>query len=138
MALSEHAIQSAYFDWAKLHSEACRAFAIPNGGYRQVVTASKLKKEGVRKGVLDLCLPLARSGCHGLWIEFKANSKNLTTEQSEEAHQLVKDGFCVVVAWDTIAAIEATKEYLADKLSPGLYRLKAPRLARPRSTRTRG
>ena len=31
-------------------------FAIPNGGKRNIVAATKLKKEGVKSGVPDLCI----------------------------------------------------------------------------------
>lgn len=47
--------------------------AIPNGGYRDKVTASKLKVEGVKRGVSDIFLPVPmpdRSYC-GLYVEMK-------------------------------------------------------------------
>lgn len=35
---------------------------IPNGGKRDKKTAEKLKAEGVKAGVPDICLPVARKG----------------------------------------------------------------------------
>ena len=134
MATSEHDVQVSYFHWAKLHPEARRAYAIPNGGMRNVIVASKLKAEGVRKGVLDIHLPIPRGGCAGLWIEFKSGKNDLTPEQRAEAEQLAKDGFAVYACWGSIVAIEITCQYLAGKLQPGFTSLK-PVGARPRSKR---
>jgi len=124
MGLSEHSIQSAYFDWARLHPEAREAFAIPNGGHRHVAVASKLRREGVRRGVLDVCLPIPVADSHGLWIEFKTGYNGLTAEQAEEASRLVSRGYTVAVCWDTEDAIKVTTDYLAGQLGPSLLLLR--------------
>ena len=54
-----------------LYPELKFMYAIPNGGDRDIITAGKLKAEGVKAGVLDTFLPCARMGFHGLYIEFK-------------------------------------------------------------------
>lgn len=120
MAPSEHQIQCAYFTWARLHAVARRAYAVPNGGERHVAVAAKLKAEGVRKGVLDVCLPVAAGGAHGLYIEFKAGRNNLTPEQAEEAAALVRDGYAVAVCWDAVKAVNLTLIYLAGEIGPCL------------------
>ena len=118
--LSEHQIQSAYFDFARLHPVARRAYAIPNGGQRHIAVAAKLKAEGVRKGVLDVCLPVAAGGAHGLYIEFKAGRNTLTPEQAEEAAALVRDGYAVAVCRDTLAAVGITESYLRGEMGPAM------------------
>ena len=46
---------------------------IPNGGSRKnAYEGWRLKQQGVRAGVSDLFLPVARGGFFGLWLEFKA------------------------------------------------------------------
>lgn len=71
----EHKEQVALFTWANIQSktqpELELLFAIPNGGHRHPLTAKKLKAEGVKSGVPDICLPIAKNGFHGLWIELK-------------------------------------------------------------------
>jgi len=47
------------------------AYAIPNGGKRDSITASKLKAAGVRSGVPDVCIPVSRCGYNALYIEMK-------------------------------------------------------------------
>ena len=47
---------------------------IPNGGNRDVVEARHLKQQGVKKGVPDLHLPVARGSYHSLYIEMKAET----------------------------------------------------------------
>jgi hypothetical protein len=44
---------------------------VPNDGLRPTVTAARLTTEGVRRGVPDICLPVARGGYHGVYIELK-------------------------------------------------------------------
>lgn len=130
----EHSVQKAYFDWARLHPVARRAYAIPNGGKRNLVTAARLKAEGVRAGVLDVCLPIPVRDSHGLYIEFKAGSNNLTIEQAQEVEQLTADGYTVLVSWDAEMAIQFTLEYLSGEAPPGVTLLK-PRKAAARLSR---
>jgi hypothetical protein len=50
---------------------------IPNGGFRKNrFEGYRFKRAGVKAGVSDLFLPVARSNFHGLWLEFKANKPN--------------------------------------------------------------
>lgn len=47
-------------------------FHVPNGGSRDRREAARLKAQGVRAGVPDLCLPVPSGAYHGLFIELKA------------------------------------------------------------------
>lgn len=58
-------------------------FAIPNGGKRGVITATFMKKEGVRRGVPDLFLAIPRLHWCGLFIEMKSQDGTLRKEQKE-------------------------------------------------------
>jgi hypothetical protein len=94
-------------------------FAIPNGGIRDKITAARLKAEGVRKGVLDVMLPVARHGMHGLFIELKRpKSEGLTKgqtsdSQDDEIAELRAEGYgaCVCYGWQEAVAV--LKEYLS-------------------------
>jgi hypothetical protein len=112
---SDH--QTAFFSWVRLnqqkHAELKRFYAIPNGGKRGHSTAIALYLEGVRAGVLDVHLPLARQGKAGLWFEFKAPDGTLSPQQREEVLALEAEGHAVYIIreWTTAAAI--TRDYLS-------------------------
>lgn len=59
------------------------AFAIPNGGKRDLLTAVLMKRSGVRAGVWDFHIPYpSADGKHGkAWIEFKHVRNKLTEQQ---------------------------------------------------------
>ena len=71
----EHAEQVALFRWAAIarsrYPELALLYAIPNGGHRHIQVARRLKAEGVKPGVPDICLPVPRGNWSGLYIELK-------------------------------------------------------------------
>jgi VRR-NUC domain-containing protein len=73
-------------------------YAVPNGGDRNLRVARKLKAEGVLAGVADLCLPAARRGYHGLYIEMKSEKGSATKEQKNFLRGVSAEGYCAVIA----------------------------------------
>ena len=73
-------------------------YAVPNGGDRNLRVAQKLKAEGVLAGVADLCLPAARRGYHGLYLEMKSEEGVATEEQKEFLRGVSAEGYCAVIA----------------------------------------
>jgi hypothetical protein len=73
-------------------------YAVPNGGDRNLHVARKLKAEGVLAGVADLCLPAARRGYHGLYLEMKSEEGVATEDQKEFLRGVSGEGYCAVVA----------------------------------------
>lgn len=67
-----------YCDWRRIP-----VFHIPNGGSRHPGEAANLKRQGVRAGVPDLCVPVARGGYHSLYIEMKAARNGRVSEAQE-------------------------------------------------------
>ena len=67
--------QEALFTWAKMqesrYPELSLMYAIPNGGSRHVIEAANLKRQGVKAGVFDVCLPVAKGVYHGMYLELK-------------------------------------------------------------------
>ena len=53
------------------------------GGKRDAKTATILKRQGVKAGVPDLHLPVARGGYHGLYIELKVGDNTTTKKQKD-------------------------------------------------------
>lgn len=101
---SDH--QKALITWARLsigkYPELKYLYAIPNGGKRNIITATRLKAEGARAGVSDLHLPVPRGGYHGLWIEMKTEKGSLSELQAEWLAAMEGLGHRAVVAkgWD--------------------------------------
>jgi hypothetical protein len=114
--MSEHDEQCAVIQWAKIfesrYPELALLFAIPNGGKRNVVTAMKLRDEGVKPGVPDLFLPVARHGWHGMFIEMKFGRNKTTPEQFAVHRALIEQGYGVWVCYSADGAIEAIRAYL--------------------------
>jgi hypothetical protein len=87
-------------------------FAIPNGGKRDPVTAVRLRDEGVKPGVPDVCLPVARQGWHGLFIELKYGRNKTTDKQNEWLDRLMEQGYLAVVVWGWNEAVAVIEAYL--------------------------
>lgn len=114
--MSEHDEQCALFEWAARMEgrapELALLFAIPNGGHRHPAVAARMRAEGVRAGVLDTCLPVARRDYHGAWIELKFGKNKLTAEQEAWARRLGSEGYYVTVCWSWVEAARTLLWYL--------------------------
>lgn len=115
--MSEHREQCALFAWAeharKRLPELGQLFAIPNGGARDKRTGAMLKAEGVKAGVPDVCLPVARHGFHALYIEMKYGKNTVQKHQIEWHHALEYHGNMVVVCYGWEAARRTLEDYLS-------------------------
>ncbi len=91
-------------------------FAIPNGGSRNKIEAAKMKASGVKAGVWDLMLPIARQGFNGLWVEMKHGKNGLTDKQQEWGDRMRLAGYKTVTAWTSYEAETAIADYLGIKI----------------------
>ena len=87
---SESVEQQHLFQWARMmsgaHPELALMYKITNEGRRSRVNGARMVAEGMKKGVPDICLPVARGGHHGLYIELKRErNSRVTKEQLEES-----------------------------------------------------
>lgn len=115
--LFEHYEQKAVVDWAGAvqgrYPELRWLYAIPNAAKRSVVTASIMKAQGMKSGVPDLCLPVARKGYHGLYIEMKKKKNSTTSDnQREWIEGLYKNGYMAVICKGADEAIKTIEWYL--------------------------
>ena len=94
MKTTEHEIQVACVNYFRLRYPKGLIYAIPNGGQRNVIVASKLKAEGVLSGVPDLHIPIAKKGYHGLYIELKNGKAGKVSEnQKTIMEKLQSEGY---------------------------------------------
>ncbi len=105
--------------WAEMakgaHPELRMLYHIPNEGKRSRKTGARMRAEGLKKGVPDLCLPVARKGKHGLYIELKrSKGGKLSEAQSEWLDRLMAEGYAVAVCYGWENAAEVIERYLGD------------------------
>lgn len=87
-------------------------YAIPNGGLRNKTTAAKLKATGVRPGVPDLFLPVARGKYHGLYIEMKRRKGGkVSVAQKAYIDKLEQQGYACQVCLGYEDAINVIRWY---------------------------
>lgn len=122
--------QEAVFSWAAyirippaddLEEDAMVSdylFHIPNGGKRGKLEAIRLKKQGVKSGVSDMLLPIARQGYHGLWLELKPpndyKSKVYETQQDWKT-RMERAGYLAMIVYGFDEARAAIMQYLGIK-----------------------
>lgn len=94
------------------HPELKLLYHIPNGGSRNQLEAANLKRQGVKAGVPDLCLPVARNGFHGLYIEMKYGRNKTTEKQEEWLDALKQQGYFTAVCYGAEEAEKVIAEYL--------------------------
>jgi hypothetical protein len=124
---SEHSQQVALFAWAALNVGKYPSLkwlhSIPNGGLRDIRTATNLKAEGVKAGILDIFLPLPiqtewAEQYAGLYIELKTekrrNQKNggMSEEQIEFMLYCGAIGYFAKVCYGWEEARDIIIEYL--------------------------
>ena len=97
--MTEKEEQIALFDWAAYRPDLHLLHHIPNEGRRSIQHAMSLKRQGVKPGVPDICLPVARGKYHGLYIELKTTGGRPTPEQREWQRELLEEGYCAAVCY---------------------------------------
>ena len=116
-APSEQVEQINLMRWAEYetgaHPELKLLMHIPNGGARTKAEAGKFKAMGVKPGVPDLFLPVARGVYHGLWIELKrADGGRVENAQKGWISALRDQGYMAGVCRGWVEASEKIMEYL--------------------------
>ena len=117
--LTEADEQETLVEWARVQEgkwpELKLLHHIPNGGSRNKAEAARLQGQGVKPGVPDLCLPVARGGYHGLYIEMKRRKGGkVSSEQESWLDALRGQGYKAVICWGWEDAKNVIEGYLND------------------------
>lgn len=117
---TESAEQQLLFQWARMQSgkyqELTLLYHIPNEGKRSHKTGARMKAEGLKTGVPDICLPVARGGHHGLYIELKrVKNSRVTVAQMAWIEALTRQGYVAAVCRGADEAIELITRYLSGR-----------------------
>lgn len=98
----------------RLYPELVFLYAVPNGGFRHKAVAGKMKAQGVRAGVLDFNLDVARGPYHGLRIELKRRAGGtVSLAQKHWIAWLTSQGYLAVVCRGWEEARDRLVEYLS-------------------------
>lgn len=113
--------QQALFRWAgwKMASvpELALLYHIPNEGKRTKATGARLKREGLNKGMPDICLPVPRGKYSSLYIELKRiKGSSVTKEQKEKIQMLNNVGAYALVCKGWEEAARVIEEYLREAI----------------------
>lgn len=113
---NEELEQTWLIQWATMlssqHKELALLHHIPNGGLRSKSEAKRLKAAGVKSGVPDLCLPVARQGYHGLYMELKAGKGKATASQKQWLDSLNNQGYKAIICYGWIEGAKELADYL--------------------------
>lgn len=108
--------QAYIVSWAKINEsrypELKLLYHIPNEGKRSGREGARMKSIGLRRGVSDLCLPIARGIYHGLYIELKSLDGKLTKEQNEFLAAVREQGYCGFACYGGVSAVKVIEQYL--------------------------
>ena len=112
----EHQHQAAFF--AILKNNEFRypflefIFAVPNAAKRNKQTAGILIAEGLKAGVPDVVIPMARRGFHGAYIENKAGKNTLTASQIKYRDFLISETYYFKSCYSVDEQISTLEWYL--------------------------
>lgn len=108
--------QAALFDWAFLqrnkYPELELMYHIGNGGQRNAAEAANLKRQGVKAGVPDICLPVPRGRYHSLYIELKYGKNKPTELQKKWLRDLALQGNLTAVCYGFDQAAKLITDHL--------------------------
>lgn len=109
---SEAEEQTLLFEWSAYIPELKFMYAIPNGGSRHPAEAKNLKKQGVKSGVPDICLPLPKGKYCGLYIEMKVGKNKTSDNQNEWLGYLKSKRYATAVCYGFEEARKTILNYI--------------------------
>ena len=104
--------QQALFRWASWKMgqkpELALLYHIPNEGKRSKTQGARLKREGLSKGIPDICLPVPHGRYSSLYIELKRQKGSSATKEQKEKIELLNKYGCyarVCKGWEEAAKV---------------------------------
>ena len=118
--MSESREQQIIFEWASWQKNKYPGieamYHIANEGKRSASNGSRLKREGLKSGVSDICVPVAKCGYNNLYIELKSGKNKATKEQLDFIGLINKYGGKALVVYEADNAIEVIKAYFEGRI----------------------
>lgn len=108
----ESKLQVNCVNWFRYQYPKLMLFSVPNGGSRNKIEASRLKKEGVLAGVADLCLLIASRGYFACFIELKVGNNKQSKYQKDFEKYCDDNRYCYQVVYSLEEFMEHIEWYL--------------------------
>lgn len=109
-----------FFDYARAvsHSHPAwrMAYHIPNERKASIQRRMTMARAGVKKGIPDICVPVANDKYHALYIEMKVKPNKPSDAQREVLKELAAVGNYTCICWSATEAIEMVEKYIKNKL----------------------
>ena len=116
MRESEDQAQRSVFEWASWqqnrYPQLKAMYHAANEGKRSSRTGAELKRQGMKPGVSDICLPYASGGYNNLYVELKVGNNKASDKQMQFIDSINEIGGRAVVVYGSEAAIEVITAYL--------------------------
>lgn len=124
--MTEHTEQSMVIHWANRNSDrlpelkwlhsSLNGIFIPAPPAIRARIINHMKAEGMKKGIPDLFLPVAKRGWHGLYIEMKREDGGKVRDEQKEFMEFAdKQGYYAVVCHGYTEAVDTLEWYLGLK-----------------------
>lgn len=119
MSVSEAKHQQAVIKWSQQPAvrsrwpELALLHHIKNETREGAAQVAVDKAMGVKAGVPDLCLPVARDRYHGLYIEMKTESGRISEAQKWWGEKLLEQGYMFEVCHGWKSAVGVLEWYLS-------------------------
>ena len=111
--IQQQLIRAFALKWPKIYASGA-LFAVPNQGKRSRATASRMKAEGMVKGVTDLILLWPANGYHGAMLEMKAPGGQVSKEQREWMQARAESGYKAGVEYSLEGGLAFFEQYLTE------------------------
>lgn len=116
MTESEDQAQRNVFDWARWqkgkYPQLKTMYHAANEGKRSVRAGAELKRQGMKPGVSDICLPYASGKYNNLYVELKVGNNKASDNQLKFIDTINGIGGKAVIAYGSEAAISVITAYL--------------------------
>lgn len=110
----------AVFDWIRAAQgrfpELELAFHVENERHCTPQQGAWRQRKGVRAGVPDILIDVARCGYHGLRVELKVGKNTTTNTQRKWIAALERNGYCARVCYGAEAAVTTIRDYMEGRL----------------------
>jgi hypothetical protein len=109
-----------FFDYcrsmAHINPAYALAYHVPNESKASIARRVTLKRAGLKKGVPDICVPVANDKYHSLYIEMKIKPNKASPEQMSLLQHLNAVGNYAVLCWSADEAMDILDKYIANRL----------------------